>query len=107
MEINIILVLVKLRDSQDGNTTFPPILLFHLNKTGTQAEARILFYIINCWDGLGVGRIFITFIQPHFSFWESPFVSPEVQLFQQKPFVKTEKFASDSMSSFQASIGLI
>ncbi len=48
---------------QNGNTTFPPILLFHLNKTGTQAEASILFYIINYW---------ITFIQPEFSFWESP-----------------------------------
>jgi hypothetical protein len=52
MEINIFSVLVKLRGSQDGNTTFPPVLIFHLNKTGTQAEARILFYIINCWDEL-------------------------------------------------------
>jgi hypothetical protein len=57
-------VLVKLRgvSLQDGNTTFPPILLFHLNKTGTQAEARISFTLLIAGMDLGFGRLFITFI---------------------------------------------
>jgi hypothetical protein len=78
MEINIFLVLVKLRGSQDGNTTFPPILLFHLNKTGTQAEARISFALLIAGMDLGFGRLLLLHLARFFIYGKAPFVSPEV-----------------------------